>query len=157
MIKLRSAGAALIVALFVALALFTTGAFAQSAQASKTSKSVTAHSAVIVHTHAVRPFGAFRVRSARAIGVRSFGAFRTRAFGAFHTRFRVRSFGFARFHRGARVYWHHRIHRRYVRAASSYWNNCDDDSINVSSFAGFGGCGFGWGCCDSCGWGAFGW
>jgi hypothetical protein len=135
MIKLRSAGAALIVALFVALALFTTGAFAQSARISKTSKSVTAHTAVIVHTHAVRPFGAFRTGSFRGIGFRRFGGFRVRSF---------RGIGFRRFG-GFRT----RSFRRVGFRRFGGFNR---------SFGGFSGCDFDWwDCCDPCGWGAFGW
>jgi hypothetical protein len=151
MIKLRSAGAALIVALFVALALFTTGAFAQSARISKTSKSVTAHTAVIVHTHAVRPFGAFRTGSFRGIGFRRFGGFRVRSFRGIGFRrfggFRVRSFrgiGFRRFG-GFRT----RSFRRVGFRRFGGFNR---------SFGGFSGCDFDWwDCCDPCGWGAFGW
>src|SRR6185437_13089702 len=101
--KLRRAGAALFVALFLALAFCVTGAFAQSAQVSIASQSVVTQSAAVVHTQtAVRPFGAFRVRSARVFGFRRFGAFRH--FGAF----RVNTFRAARF--GLRT--------RFFRAAS---------------------------------------
>jgi hypothetical protein len=48
MIKLRNAGAASILTLFLALALLTTGAFAQSVQVSK---SASVHRAVAVHNH----------------------------------------------------------------------------------------------------------
>ena len=135
MIKLRSAGAALIVALFVALALFTTGAFAQSARISKTSKSITAHSAVVVHTHAVRPFGGLRAGSFRGIGFRRFGGLRARSF---------RGIGFRRFG-GLRA----RSFRGIGFRRFGGFNR---------GFGGFSGCGFGWcDCCDPCDWGAFGW
>lgn len=159
MIKLRCAGIAACMALFLALAVFTTGAFAQSAQANKASSAST-HAATVVHTRAaLRPFG-FRARAVNA-GIRTFRAraISTRPLFVNRARFargvRVARVARARFRvaRVARVHVarHVRVvHRRYHR-----YHHCDDDAtFVVVSSAGF------WGNCDcwNCwGGGFWGW
>lgn len=173
--KLCSAGAALFIALFLALALFATGAFAHSAQSSRMSSSATVHAVALVHTRTVRPFGAFRVNSVRAIGARPFGAFRVnrvraigvRPFGAFRVNrvrvigvrpfgaFRVRVARIAPIGLRVRTVGIFRTHRFFRRArvhfaARRVIRVRRYVAVNAISAASS----FGNGCCDPC---CFGW
>ncbi len=141
--KVRSTGVALFVALFVALALFTTGAFAQSAQSDTTSKGVTAHTVVSVQAQALRPFG-FRRFHRRSFGFRRASFFRGSRF------FRGgRFFRRAGFFRGSRFFRSRRVGATAIAVA--------DDAVAIASVGGFGGCGGGCGGFGGCGsWGGFG-
>jgi hypothetical protein len=141
--KVRSTGVALFVALFVALALFTTGAFAQSTQSDTTSKGVTAHTVVSVQAQALRPFG-FRRFHRRSFGFRRAGFFRGPRFFRGGRFFRGRRFFHrARFFRGGRFFRSGQVGATAIAVA--------DDAVAIASVGGFGGCGGG---CGS--WGGFG-
>lgn len=113
---LRIAGVALFMALFMVMALFTTGAFAQGARVSQAGQSVVVQKAATVHTQAVRPFARFRATR--------FGGFR---------RFGFRRFGFGNFGFGNFGF------NRFAFSPFSFAGCCDCFS---SCF--FSNCGFGW-------------
>jgi hypothetical protein len=155
--RLHSTGVALIVALFLALALFTTGALAHTVQAQRASREATVQHAEIAHTRALRPFGAFRVNAFRVarIGFRS-NFYRGARFYRAARFYRVaRFYRAARFYGYARPYWGARVYRaarfyRYGRSYRHYHHRSVYINVNAFSFAGDFGCG-----CDCC-WSACG-
>ncbi len=133
---MRMAGVALFMALFVVLALFTTGAFAQSAHVNRADKSVTVQKATTVHTTAVRPFLGFRATRFAGFRARRVGFVGARRVGFVG----VRRVGFRRW--GGYYGWRHYRHWGHVYHRGNWgnWRGFHHFAVSAFSFAGCGGC-----------------